>query len=301
MKYQLIDLNKEFTIEKIATLFYMEYEKDYAFAGEKHDFWEFVYCDHGHIIISMDEEVHILKKGDIAFHQPNEFHTLKADSITSPNIIVASFQCKNPALYILARKHFPLNDNEHSILSRILCEADNTFCIRRNPSEIYLESKENNYFAGQQCILNLLELFLIDIIRRLQKETNVSLLSINAQKPPASSTNGHLVTSVMDFFSLNIQNSLSAEEICRHFFVSKSHLDHAFYKAKGKSFMKVFADMKIEQAKILLRNSTYSITEVSEILGYNSVHYFSKRFKLATTMSPTEYISSIKMQLEMLK
>lgn len=65
--------------------------------------------------------------------------------------------------------------------------------------------------------------------------------------------------------------------------------------------MKVFADMKIEQAKILLRNSTYSITEVSEILGYNSVHYFSKRFKLATTMSPTEYISSIKMQLEMLK
>ena len=44
MKYKLISLQKELEVKKIATLFYMEYDKNFDFPGEQHDFWELVYC-----------------------------------------------------------------------------------------------------------------------------------------------------------------------------------------------------------------------------------------------------------------
>ena len=52
MKYKLISLQKELEVKKIATLFYMEYDKNFDFPGEQHDFWELVYCDYGEVIIS---------------------------------------------------------------------------------------------------------------------------------------------------------------------------------------------------------------------------------------------------------
>ena len=34
-------------VENIVTVIYMEYTKDFVFAGEAHDFWEFTYIDKG--------------------------------------------------------------------------------------------------------------------------------------------------------------------------------------------------------------------------------------------------------------
>jgi AraC-like DNA-binding protein len=52
--------------------------------------------------------------------------------------------------------------------------------------------------------------------------------------------------------------------------------------------------MKIDRAKKLLSEQKYTISEISDMLGFNTVFYFSRLFKLHTHMSPTEYINSIK-------
>ena len=52
-------------IEKILTLYYFEFSKDYRYTGEKHDFWEFVYVDKGKLEVSADQEGYELKEGDI--------------------------------------------------------------------------------------------------------------------------------------------------------------------------------------------------------------------------------------------
>ena len=53
-------------------------------------------------------------------------------------------------------------------------------------------------------------------------------------------------------------------------------------------------NMKIERAKLFLRESTYNITQISDVLGYSGIHYFSRQFKKITGMTPTEYSNSIK-------
>ena len=52
--------------------------------------------------------------------------------------------------------------------------------------------------------------------------------------------------------------------------------------------------MKIDRAKKLLSQQKYSVSEIADMLGFGSVYYFSRQFKLHTDMSPTEYINSIK-------
>ena len=37
-----------------------------------------------------------------------------------------------------------------------------------------------------------------------------------------------------------------------------------------------------------------NFTQISETLGYSSIHYFSRQFKKLTNMTPSEYASSIK-------
>ena len=58
--------------------------------------------------------------------------------------------------------------------------------------------------------------------------------------------------------------------------------------------MEYFINLKIDLAKKYLREDNYNISQISEILGYSGIHYFSRQFKKATGMSPTEYSTSIK-------
>ncbi|MEG2232251.1 MAG: AraC family transcriptional regulator, partial [Lachnospiraceae bacterium] len=41
-----------------------------------------------------------------------------------------------------------------------------------------------------------------------------------------------------------------------------------------------------------------NFTQISDFLGYNSIHYFSRQFKKTTGMTPSEYASSIKLLAE---
>ncbi len=45
MEFKPTRLKRVFTVNEIFTVHYFEYEKDYSFKGETHDFWEIVYVD----------------------------------------------------------------------------------------------------------------------------------------------------------------------------------------------------------------------------------------------------------------
>ena len=51
MGYQALELEKVLRIDRIYSVHYFEYGPDYAFIGESHDFWEFVYADKGEVYV----------------------------------------------------------------------------------------------------------------------------------------------------------------------------------------------------------------------------------------------------------
>ena len=57
--------------------------------------------------------------------------------------------------------------------------------------------------------------------------------------------------------------------------------------------MQYYHLLKISEAKKLLREEDYSVSEIAGIFGYSGIHNFSRAFKKATGFSPIGYKKSI--------
>ena len=83
-------------------------------------------------------------------------------------------------------------------------------------------------------------------------------------------------------------NSL-IEDICRKTAYSKAYLFRIFKAKTGKTIMRCFVEMKIKEAKQLLRENELSVREISERLAFSTPDYFTKTFKKVTGLTPLAY------------
>ncbi|MFD0712900.1 AraC family transcriptional regulator [Paenibacillus sp. GCM10027626] len=70
---------------------------------------------------------------------------------------------------------------------------------------------------------------------------------------------------------------------------SYSHLSHLFSQKTGHTIKQYFNRRRFEKALEWLKGSTLSVTEISAKLGYQSIHTFSKAFRINYGFSPTDY------------
>lgn len=75
--------------------------------------------------------------------------------------------------------------------------------------------------------------------------------------------------------------------------VSYSYFKRIFIKKIDMPPSRYITKKKMAYARSMLMNPSCSITELSELLGYNSIYYFSRVFKRENGMTPTQYRSSI--------
>ncbi|NLB80793.1 MAG: AraC family transcriptional regulator [Clostridiaceae bacterium] len=286
--FEPITLNSVINIEKIVTMHYFEYERDFIFSGEKHNFWEFAYADKGEVGVMADNIGYTLKEGEIIFHRPNEYHNIWANDMRA-NIIVITFICNDITMNFFNRKILRLHDLQKNLLSLILKEGGATFS---DPLDIMrqtkLNKKENPPFGSEQLIKTYLEQFLISLIRSdtaVDKKTNSSAKKTNEDR---------IVEAIVLFLKNNINRQLSLDEICRDICFSKSYIKNLFNQKKGCGIMQYFALLKTEASKRLIEEGTLNFTQIAEKLGFSSVHYFSRFFKKNTDMSPRQYSNVVR-------
>ncbi|MBD0378849.1 response regulator [Paenibacillus sedimenti] len=66
-------------------------------------------------------------------------------------------------------------------------------------------------------------------------------------------------------------------------------LSRLFKKETGQNFLDYLTEIRIEQAKQLLRGTNLKIYEIAEKIGYHEIQYFGKLFKKRTNMTPKEF------------
>jgi AraC-like DNA-binding protein len=291
MEYFKTSLKEEFIIKRIITVHYFEYAKDYVFKGEMHNFWELLYVDKGEVEVTTDKATYLLKQGEMIFHKPNEFHNVRANGKIAPNLIVIAFDCLSKSMKFFIDKIIKINNKEKNFLGEIVTEARNAFSSALDdPLLNKLEKRTNAKFGSEQFIKLYLEQMLLTMIRKEKYASDPEKATTTVKQR----ADDDLVNKIKAFLEENSHGSISFEEVCKKFTQSKTNLKILFKSNVGMGVMDYYRELKIEQAKKLIREESYNFSGISELLGYHSVHYFSRYFKKATGMTPTEYATSVK-------
>lgn len=87
----------------------------------------------------------------------------------------------------------------------------------------------------------------------------------------------------------HFSEQITLEEVSEVVGLSTAYFSVQFKKAEGEGFAKYLIHVRIEQAKILLRESNCSISEICKKVGYNDLKHFTHTFEKATGVKPSVY------------
>lgn len=294
MRFKSITLRQDFEIKELYTVHYFEYMSDFSYPGETHDFWEFLCVDKGEAEVTAADTRLTLKKGEIIFHKPNEFHALRANGVTAPNLVVISFSCHSPAMTFFENRKLLLDKKEQSLIAAVIAETRNSFSSALNDPYLNTLTRSANAPAGSEQLIRLyLEQLMILLYRRCTDGAVSSADSANVDAASPGS-DSFLYHKVAQYLELHIQDTLTVDTICRDNLLGRSQLHKLYHDRHGCGVIDYFSRLKIEKSKQLIREKSLNFTQISDSLGYSSVHYFSRQFKKLTGMTPTEYATSIK-------
>lgn len=292
MSYIKNDLENCIYIDSLYTIHYFEYTNNFYFPGESHDFWEFICVDKGSVDICMNDTELTLRKGDIAFHQPGEFHKVSTYGQTAPNLVVISFQTQSPLMDFFKDRVLKIDQRERALLATILIEARNLFSSPLDdPYLTEMVKRKDALIGSEQLIKIYLEQFLIHLIRRYSNE------NVQADYPSIKNT-VDIFKRVVEYMEENIGQHLAIEQICHDNMIGRTQLQKIFQQEAGTGIIDYFSKLKIDAAKHMIRDGRLNFTQISEQLGYSSIHYFSRQFKKLAGMTPSEYASSVKAIVE---
>lgn len=157
-----------------------------------------------------------------------------------------------------------------------------------NENYRYIPSQSDS-FGTEQLIIRSLEQYLIISLREginFQTETT-------GQNPGENFQHMILIERINTYIRENISEDLSVEHIARKFNYSRQHLSLLYKSLSGSNLNDVIIDEKLRKAKSLLGESTLSISQISDSLGYSSPQYFSRIFNKKLGFTPSHYRRSI--------
>lgn len=290
MEFELHPIRREIEIDGFHSIYYFEFGKDFSHPPEKHDFWEMVYVDSGEINAITDGLGQTLSQGQVIFHRPLEIHAHISNRIVSNNMLVVAFSSKSAAMEFFNRKVFTLGKTARTLLSLFIREAG--AALGSIPSD-YADRNPLDFSSAPLGSLQLLECYLTEFLLVLMREEDAGnrlKRSENARELAQSS----IAELIAAYLAENVYASLTLSDICRRFYMGKSHLSKLFCEQMGISPIEYFARLKTAEAKKLLAREDLAVTAISDMLGYSTIHNFSRAFKREVGISPSEYRRKLK-------
>jgi len=125
--------------------------------------------------------------------------------------------------------------------------------------------------------------YLIDLQKRMLEEYCDFVSEYSTREYSA------IVKKAVNYIKLHFESPLTLQGIAETIHVNASHLSRKFKDDTGMSLIDFINHIRIEAAKIYLKNNTSSITEIAFIVGFNDVNYFSRVFKKLIGLTPSQY------------
>lgn len=257
--------------KEIYTFFYHEKERGFVFKGEKHDFWELTYVDRGEMYNVVDGVCHKLSQGGIMLFAPGQFHSQYSDKNVNVCYVTIAFRMENADEELFKDNIFMADGEIKALMKKMLAE--------RNSERIFAD--------------DLMLCYLKEIIISLARTKRLEKVVEKAFAPVKQNIESNIVESAKLYIKQNISRRFGVSDVASSIPISEGYLSALFKKNMGTTLNNYINDRKMEVAKAYIREGRFTFTQISNMVGYNNVHYFSSSFKKHFGITPTEYANSI--------
>lgn len=283
MDYKLHPIKREFQVEGFHSIYYFEFDKNFSHPMQKNNFWEMMYVDSGKVYAIADGIGQIVTQGQLVFNRPMEVHAHVSNKVDHNNMLTITFTCNSPAMEFFSKKIFTLGKTEKTLLSLFMKEAEHA--LGKIPNE-FSNMNALDFSHAPEGSLQLLECYVTELLILLRRsgETPVAARIDDSRELGQTS----ILELMISYLKENVHSAITLTEICNKFFMGKSQVCKIFSDYTGKGPIEYYTELKITEAKKLLREDS-SVSAISDMLGYSSIHNFSRAFKNNVGISPTEY------------
>lgn len=97
------------------------------------------------------------------------------------------------------------------------------------------------------------------------------------------------IQKVMEYVNTNYMNRITLNDVSEHVSFSVSYLSRMFKEEKGTSLTSYINEVRIRNAKMLIKQSDISLSQAAYLCGFDDQSYFSKVFRKMTGTTPGKY------------
>lgn len=163
-----------------------------------------------------------------------------------------------------------------------------------------MESFCNYIFDGTEYIVDIAEkpdytklntLITSDEIYSFVKlMLNKLIEAINANQ---STPKKLLISKITEYINEHYCEDISLDDIGNYIYLNPAYLSRFFKQHFSENYIDYLIRLRMEKAKVMLKNPNCKVYTICNSVGYKSVKYFNRLFKNYTGLTPTEYRNSI--------
>lgn len=269
--YDFIRILPRIRIQEILGYYYSIRNADYRFEGESHDYFELTYVDLGTMASTVDGVCYELKERDLMIYGPGQFHTQRILSDGPCSYVTILFNMDSIQEASLLNKVFSYDKKIYTLIKTLILES-----------------------TSQLPYMNSLMLCLLQetIIRLLQNE----FMGCHKERLVTSVRQHYqdeFLEKILTYIDENICKPMTIAEICQKFSLSRSSLQLLFKENLNQSPKKYINELKMEKSRLMICEDKYTISEIALMMGFNSIHYFSRAFTQRYHITPSEYSKTL--------
>ncbi len=254
----------------------------------RHNHLEIDYIYSGCAVLDAENDRHVLKENELCIIPPEMHHNL---TVNDEGSIVIGFMVRQSTFDTIFGSVLAMDDLLARYFKNVLYNKNNRHSLRFHISpedelfskliqDIILETHSPARYSGAVSNCLTQEMFF--------------LLLRNYSSTAAYFTQDEFMTVQSQFlmileYTQKHYDSVSLDFLSRFFNYNKSYLSRMFKEKMNMTFSELLMNIRMKKAADLLKNTRFGIAEISEMIGYTSVDYFTKAFKRAYRLTPSEY------------
>lgn len=268
-------ISSKIAMKEIYTNYYYIRKAGYFFPEQILPFYVLLYIDEGEIEIECDEHAYCLKANDCLLLYPDQKLSMHTKSDQNCSYLMISFLMETTLDTSLKNIIIHLRNREvYSLLSKYMKAVQNDHEIEHELAIVYLK-----------------EVVLMLFRERIETQAN-------EYNPMQAHYENALFNEILIYIQTHIDQNISVEALCERFQISRSKIQNIFKEKFDIGPKQYISNVKLDRAKEMIQEHKYTISEISDRLGFTSVHYFSRKFKSHFSIAPTDYAKQCQKQKE---